>query len=186
MDSSPRSYLFTSATVRIPVHTAPKSGTEFIHYVTLHFRYRRGLISTVAYFSVLTRNIFLRKWNRDNGWKAISKHKIERGSTFYVYAWPFIQRPYFIYARKICVRTHGKITRQWKSTFTKIAQKSPFFGTKGLSGTVFKPVRRAIQYDLRIAFVIHVFVIIDWLSTPRVKSPLRFNGAPRSKKSDMN
>ena len=34
----------------------------------------------------------------------------------YIYAWPFIHCLYFIYARKICVRTHEKITRHWKST----------------------------------------------------------------------
>ena len=38
LDSGPHSNLFTSATVRIPVHTAPKSRTELIRYVTLHFR----------------------------------------------------------------------------------------------------------------------------------------------------
>ena len=32
------------------------------------------------------------------------------------YAWPSIQCLYFIYARKIYVRTHGKITRQLKFT----------------------------------------------------------------------
>ena len=34
---SPHSYLFTSATVRIPVHTTPTCDTEPIQYVTLHF-----------------------------------------------------------------------------------------------------------------------------------------------------
>ena len=42
LDPSPRSYLFTSATVPIPVHIAPKCGTEPIRYVTLHFRDQRG------------------------------------------------------------------------------------------------------------------------------------------------
>ena len=42
MFTSPQSYLFTSATVRIPVHTTPKSGTEPIRHVTLHFVHRRG------------------------------------------------------------------------------------------------------------------------------------------------
>ena len=36
--SNPRYYLSTSPTVWIPVHTTPKSGTERIRYVTLHFR----------------------------------------------------------------------------------------------------------------------------------------------------
>ena len=44
-DSSPRSYLFTSATVRIPVYTTPKSCTESRRYVTLHFRHRCGAVS---------------------------------------------------------------------------------------------------------------------------------------------
>ena len=43
--SSPRSYLFTSVTVRIPVHTAPKCGTAPIQCVTLYFRDRRGAAS---------------------------------------------------------------------------------------------------------------------------------------------
>ena len=36
VDSKPRSYLFTSATIRIPVYTAA------IRYVTLHFRDQCG------------------------------------------------------------------------------------------------------------------------------------------------
>ena len=42
VDSSSRSYLSTSATVRISVHTALKSGTEPIRNMTFHFRDRRG------------------------------------------------------------------------------------------------------------------------------------------------
>ena len=42
VDSSSRSYLSTSATIRISVHTALKSGTEPIRYMTLPFRDRRG------------------------------------------------------------------------------------------------------------------------------------------------
>ena len=42
VDSSSRSYLSTSATVRISVHAALKSGTEPIRNMTLHFRDRRG------------------------------------------------------------------------------------------------------------------------------------------------
>ena len=41
-DSSSRFYLFTSATVRIAVHSTPKCGTEPIRYVTLHFLDGRG------------------------------------------------------------------------------------------------------------------------------------------------
>ena len=43
--SNPRSYLSTSATVWIPVHTALKSDTEPIRYVTLHFRDQCGAAS---------------------------------------------------------------------------------------------------------------------------------------------
>ena len=41
VDSSPRSYLSTSATVRIPVHTATKSGRNLsCIYWRIHFQYR--------------------------------------------------------------------------------------------------------------------------------------------------
>ena len=43
VDSGSRSYLFTSATVRIPVYPAPKYGTE--GSVTLHSKARRGAAS---------------------------------------------------------------------------------------------------------------------------------------------
>ena len=45
VDSGPHSRLFTSAMVPIPVHTAPKWGTEPIRYVRLHFRDRCGTAS---------------------------------------------------------------------------------------------------------------------------------------------
>ena len=48
----------------------------------------------------------------------------EMEALYDVYAWPSICL-YFIYARKIYVRTHGKITRQWKSTYS--LQKCPQF-----------------------------------------------------------
>ena len=44
----------------------------------------------------------------------------------YVYAWPFIHYLYFIYARKFYVRSHGKITRQRKSTL-----KDTFYAPQG-------------------------------------------------------
>ena len=44
VDSSPRSYLFTSM-VGVQVQTAPKRGTEPLGYVTLHLRDRRGAAS---------------------------------------------------------------------------------------------------------------------------------------------
>ena len=42
----------------------------------------------------------------------------EPRSTFTFYAWSFIHCLYFIYACKFYMRSHGKITRQWKSTVT--------------------------------------------------------------------
>ena len=49
--SSPRSYLFTSGTGWVGIHTAPRYGTNPVRYKTLHFRNRRGAAS-------------LRHWNR--------------------------------------------------------------------------------------------------------------------------
>ena len=45
---SPLSYLFTSATSRIPVHTAPKWGTEPIRYVTLHVRDQQAQLRSLT------------------------------------------------------------------------------------------------------------------------------------------
>ena len=45
MSSSPLFYLFTSATVRIAVHTTPKCDTEPVRYVTLHLWDWRGAAS---------------------------------------------------------------------------------------------------------------------------------------------
>ena len=38
----------------------------------------------------------------------------------YVYVWPFMHCLYFIYGLKIYVRSHRKITHQWKSTLTDL------------------------------------------------------------------
>ena len=45
VDSSPRCYLFTFATVRIPVQTEPKCGTKPVRFVTLDFRDERDAAS---------------------------------------------------------------------------------------------------------------------------------------------
>ena len=45
-------YLFTSATVIIPVRATPKHGTESIRYVTLHLRDWRGATSLLYRNSV--------------------------------------------------------------------------------------------------------------------------------------
>ena len=37
-------------------------------------------------------------------------------------AWPFIHCLYFIYTRNFYVRSHGKITQQWKSTLRRLLQ----------------------------------------------------------------
>ena len=54
---------------------------------------------------------------RGNVWKATRKRKIEAWFNFNVHAWPSIQCLCFVYARKMYLRTHGKITRLWKSSF---------------------------------------------------------------------
>ena len=41
-----------------------------------------------------------------------------RALNFHVCAWPFIHCLLFIYTRKFYVCSHGKVTRQWKSTLT--------------------------------------------------------------------
>ena len=43
--------------------------------------------------------------------------RVERGSTFTFMRGLSYIASIFFYARKIYVRTHGKITWQWKSTF---------------------------------------------------------------------
>ena len=57
--SGPRPYLFTFpvryTTVRPPVHTTPKCGTEPIRYVTLH-RLSRSVLRSVAPLQKLRRN----------------------------------------------------------------------------------------------------------------------------------
>ena len=44
--------------------------------------------------------LYVRKWNRDDVWKAARKRKSWARLNFYVYARPSIHRLYFIYARK--------------------------------------------------------------------------------------
>ena len=51
-----------------------------------------------------------------NVWKAARKRKSWTPLNFYAYAWPFKHCLHFIYACKFYVRSHGKVTRQWKST----------------------------------------------------------------------
>ena len=54
---------------------------------------------------------------------------------FHVYAWPFKHCLYFIYAREFYVRTHGKITRQWKSTLRQLSF-DPLFGLYASQGSL--------------------------------------------------
>ena len=63
--------------------------------------------------------------------------KVERGSTFYVHARPSIFCLYFIYVRKIYVRTHVKITPQWKSTFIVRWVKCYWLIDENILGQVF-------------------------------------------------
>ena len=54
-----------------------------------------------------------------NAWKVTHKRKSRNSLNFYFNAWPFIHCHYFIYARKIYVRMHVKITQQRKPTLTE-------------------------------------------------------------------
>ena len=63
--------------------------------------------------------------------------KVERGSTFYVHVRPSIFCLYFIYVRKIYVRTHVKIARQWKSTFIVRWVKCYWLIDENILGQVF-------------------------------------------------
>ena len=70
-------------------------------------------------FSIRTHINFTRlKKNRGYVWKATHKRKSWTSLNYYVYAWPFIHCLYCIY-----VRSHGKITRQWKSTLTDLINR---------------------------------------------------------------
>ena len=60
--------------------------------------------------------LYARKQNTGDVWKVTRKRKSWTSVNFSVYARPFIHHLYYIYARKIYVRSHGKITLQWKST----------------------------------------------------------------------
>ena len=78
------------------------------------------LISTVAQFFLANAlKIYARKWRRINIWKATRKLESWARFNFYVYARPSIHCLYFIYARKIHVRTHAKTTWQWESTLSQ-------------------------------------------------------------------
>ena len=83
-----------------------------------HFKTKGG------FFAVRTHVNFTRvKRNRGYVWKAKHKRKGWTSLNSYVYAWPFIHCLYFIYARKIYQRSHGKFTRQWKSTLTDLINR---------------------------------------------------------------
>ena len=78
------------------------------------FTFTRGLLfKRVKFTCVLTEKL------RDRGNQLQIKYRRCKSSTslnFYVYARSFIHSLQFITARKIYMRSHGKITRQWKST----------------------------------------------------------------------
>ena len=56
-------------------------------------------------------------------WTVMRERESWARFNFYFYTWPFIHCLYFIYARKIYVRSHGKITWQCKSTLTQPSEK---------------------------------------------------------------
>ena len=64
-------------------------------------------------------NFHVRKQNGDNVWNAALKRRSATSFSFYVYARLSILCLYFIYARRICVRTLVKKLWQWKSTLTR-------------------------------------------------------------------
>ena len=78
--------------------------------------HRRPQVSTIAWFSVRTR---VNKIAGDNVWKVTRRRKSLTSLNFHVYAWSFIPCVYFIYAR-----SHGNITRQWKSTLGQMTISS--------------------------------------------------------------
>lgn len=64
-------------------------------------------------------NFHVRKQNGDNVWNAALKRKSATRIKFYVFARLSILCLYFIYARRICVRTLVKNLCRWKSTLTR-------------------------------------------------------------------
>ena len=70
--------------------------------------------------------------------------KVEPRSTF---TWPFIHCLYFTYARKFDVRSKGKITRQWKSTFKLNSVK--FY--VGMSWTVYARAQPELSIIISLA-----------------------------------
>ena len=77
------------------------------------------------------------KLKLSSAWKITRKRKSRNSLIFYIYAQPFIHCHYFIYARKIYVRVHVKITRHWKPTLTErdvlysLCQEEPEESEKG-------------------------------------------------------
>ena len=58
------------------------------------------------FFRANARKIYARKWKRDHVWKATRKREGWARFNFYVYTSASVHCVYFIYARKIYVRTH--------------------------------------------------------------------------------
>ena len=85
-----------------------------------HFKTKGGFPLSRNFSRAYARKFYVHKKNRGYVWKAMRKRKSWTLLNSYVYAWPFIHCLYFIYALKIYVRSHEKITRQWKSTLTDL------------------------------------------------------------------
>ena len=97
-----------------------------IHNWVIHIQHfkTKGGFPLSCYVSRAYAHInFMHIKNRGYVWKAMCKRKSWTLHNSYAYAWPFIHclsYSYFIYVVKIYVRSHRKITHQWKSTLTDL------------------------------------------------------------------
>ena len=107
-----------------------------------------------------------RKWNGGNVWKATGKRESWTRFIFNEEAWPSKHCLYFIFARKSYVRTHGKITRQWKSTLSSDTDVRRSFSP--LTLTVKFVVSRCAFCKLRRSFGFFLFSV-NHPSGPRRK-----------------
>ena len=127
------------------------------------------------------------KWG--NVWKVARKRKRWNSPNFYVYARHFINCPCFNYGRKICVRTHVKITRQWKSTLPlqfcllKLIGEVP----RGLAFGIFErrtssgsePFPLLISLDATV-FILPSVLILTETICPKTCSKSRLKSAKRA------
>ena len=75
--------------------------------------------------------------------------KVETRGNFYVYVRLFIQCFCYIYTLKIYVCTHGKITRQWKSSLTLSGLNSNLL----VNLDTIHPIHHTIMTELPLAML---------------------------------